>query len=522
MMKPSKYTTNTLAKRENMKSFSPYNEVYHLTTSVDDERENIYRLMTSGPKRKTVVIQGLGFVGAAMLAVVASAKDLEGNPLYNVIGVDLADEDNYWKIGMVNEFKPPIVSSDKQLTAMYLEAGRAGNLYATYSDYAYQVADIVVVDIHLDIQKATIGDVENVKFSYAGFLNAITLCAQRIREGTLVLIETTVPPGTTEKVVYPLLRNVFSTRGLNPDRVCLAHSYERVTPGANYIDSINNFYRVYSGVNPISKSMAKEFLESIINTKDFPLSELKTTNASEMAKVLENSYRAANIAFIQEWTEFAEKCEVDLFEVIHAIRKRPTHRNIMLPGFGVGGYCLTKDALLADWAYKNTFDGASKLKFSTLAIQTNDLMPRHSFDLIKDHYRSLEGVQMAVLGVSYLKDVGDTRYTPTEYFYRLCAAEKAELIFHDPMIELWKETNIRVCNELSSLSELDIKIVVVTVQHDEYLNMTYSDYRLFFPNVELIVDANNCINDDLAYELHNNGVTMVGVGKGHWAHLRSK
>ncbi len=215
-------------------------------------------------------------------------------------------------------------------------------------------------------------------------------------------------------------------------------------PGVNYVSSINNFYRVYSGVNELSKQRAKEFLETIINIKDYPLSELKSTNASELAKVLENSYSAANIAFIQEWTEFADVCGVDLFEVVSAIRKRPTHSNIMLPGFGVGGYCLTKDALLADWAYRNNFSGTKRLEYSTMAIHTNDLMPGYTFSLMKRHFRTLEGVRIAILGVSYLKDVGDTRYSPTEYFYNLCLTENADIYLHDPMIEIWKETNREV------------------------------------------------------------------------------
>lgn len=499
-----------------MKSVSPYNHVFSYVKQYDIEKENIDKLITRDPSRKTVVIQGLGFVGAAMLAVVASARDINGSPLYNVIGVDLPDENNYWKIGMVNEFIPPIASSDPQLTRMYDDAGKIGNVYATYSEYAYELADIVIVDIHLDILKKNIGDIDNVEFSYDSFVNAMTTVATKIKEGTLVIIETTVPPGTTQKIVYPLFRDIFSRRGFGTDNICLAHSYERVMPGAKYIESINNFYRVFSGVNESSRKKAKEFLESIINTKDFPLSELKSTNASEMAKVLENSFRAANIALIQEWTEFAEACCVDLFEVIAAIRKRPTHSNIMLPGFGVGGYCLTKDALLADWSYTHNFGGTNRLDFSTKAIKTNDLMPGYTLKLIKDEFPSLEGLRIAILGVSYLKDVGDTRYSPTEYFYDLCLTEKAVMFVQDPMIEIWKETDRKVNRDISSLSEMNIKIAVFTVQHDEYLKLKIEDFREFFPEVELVVDANNVISDELAYELKQNGVKVKGVGKGHW------
>ena len=148
-----------------------------------------------------------------------------------------------------------------------------------------------------------------------------------------------MPPGTCEKIIKPIIKDEFNRRNLDYEKIYIAHSYERVMPGPNYIDSIQNFYRVYSGVNEKVLIMLK-IPETIISTEKFPL---MSTNATEMAKVLENSFRAMNIAFIVEWSRFAEEAKVNLYEVINAIRMRPTHKNIMLPGIGVGGYCLTKD-----------------------------------------------------------------------------------------------------------------------------------------------------------------------------------
>ena len=103
----------------------------------------------------------------------------------------------------------------------------------------------------------------------------------------------------------------------------------------DHIDSIQNFYRVYSGVNKYSADAVESFLKSIISTKKFPLTRLGNTNATEMAKVLENSYRAMNIAFITEWSRFAEDSSVNLYEVVEAIKMRPTHSNMMYPGIGL-------------------------------------------------------------------------------------------------------------------------------------------------------------------------------------------
>lgn len=116
-----------------------------------------------------------------------------------------------------------------------------------------------------------------------------------------MLIETTVPPGFVRNVVFPILKDEFSRRGINTDPI-VAHSYERVMPGKDYINSIRKFFRTYSGLTEGAADRAKEFLTSIIDTRNYPLRRELVPEASELAKVLENSYRAMNIAFIYEWT----------------------------------------------------------------------------------------------------------------------------------------------------------------------------------------------------------------------------
>ncbi len=285
-----------------MISRSPLREVFEYKIDDDAERERIDSFARMNRGRKMVVVQGLGFVGAAMAAVLANARDDENNLLYCVIGVDLADEDNYWKIARVNSCKSPVVSSDKCLDTSYESAFENGNLIATYSEHAYSVADVVVVDVNLDIRKKATGNPWEYDFNFDAFEKAIRSIAEKIREHVLVIVETTVPPGTTEKVVFPLFREVFASRELDIATLYLAHSYERVMPGPNYLMSITDFFRVYSGISERSKIRAKEFLESFINIKDFPLFEMHSPTASEMSKVLENTFRSANIALMQEWT----------------------------------------------------------------------------------------------------------------------------------------------------------------------------------------------------------------------------
>ena len=216
-------------------------------------------------------------------------------------------------------------------------------------------------------------------------------------------------------------------------------------PGPKYVDSIQNFYRVFSGVDEKSALAAETFLRTVIRTDEYPLTRLGNTHATEMAKVLENSYRAMNIAFMVEWSRFAEEAGVDIYEVVNAIRMRPTHKNIMLPGLGVGGYCLTKDPLLASWARMNLFGSEEKLDQSEKGVHINDQMPYYAFQFLQSQYEgSLKGKKVLLLGVSYLNDVGDTRYTPVQGFYEQLEAAGCNITLHDPHVLYWEEKDLRV------------------------------------------------------------------------------
>ena len=117
----------------------------------------------------------------------------------------------------------------------------------------------------------------------------------------------------------------------------LSYSYERIMPGYNYYDSVVNNNRVFSGINQKSIIACKNFLAKVINVKKFPLSLLNSNTECEFSKILENSYRATNIALIDEWTKYSRIAKIDIYNVLDAIKKRDTHNNIMRPGLGVGG-----------------------------------------------------------------------------------------------------------------------------------------------------------------------------------------
>ena len=493
-------------------SKSPVTGKEYEIPAVLDDKAGIDAFVALHPGKKVVVVQGLGFVGSVMGLVVANALTEE----YAVIGIDLPTPASYWKIRSINEGVFPVIASDPKIEQYYQNALKKKNYYATYDSYAYSKADVVVVDINLDVQKKSAAnkDLEGYQVDLTPFKKAIEAIGSCCKEDVLVLVETTVPPGTSQKVVKPIIKDALSKRGLSTDKIKVGHSYERVMPGPKYIDSIQNFYRVFAGTDEQSADAVEMFLRTVIKTDEYPLTRLGNTNATEMAKVLENSFRAMNIAFMVEWSRFAEEAGVDIYEVVNAIRMRPTHKNIMLPGLGVGGYCLTKDPLLASWARMNLFESDEKLGQSEKGVHINDKMPLYAFEYLQSQMKeSLEGKKVLLLGVSYLNDVGDTRYTPVEGFYDQLELQGCEIVLHDPHVKYWEEKDMWVNQNLDELLENDYDVIVITTGHKDYRNNAALLDKIKSKKALLFYDTIGVLSNEEIKSLQEKHVVKV-IGRG--------
>ena len=447
-------------------SISPISKTAYEIPDILDDTSGIEEFLAQNSNKKVIVVQGMGFVGAVMALVCANALTEE----YAVIGVDLADEANFWKIKSINDGIFPLVADDPKISNFFEIAKRKGNLYATYDDVAYSFADVVIIDINLDVNKKSneLFALEKFDVDLSGFKKAIASIGDNIRDDALILVETTVPPGTCEKIVKPILEKKLTERGLPLNNLKIGHSYERVMPGPEYIDSIRSFPRVYSGINSNSADSVEEFLNTIIDTSTCDLTRMEHTNATEIAKVLENSFRAMNIAFAVEWSRFAEEAGVDMYSIVNAIRVRKTHSNLMYPGIGVGGYCLTKDPLLASWSRKEFFSSNSDLNMSIKSVSINDQMPRYCFNRLVDVYGKLNNKTLCFLGVSYRGDVGDTRFTPVGPLFDLVSKDISSISLHDPYITFWDEKNINVENDINKVLDKNLDIIIITTGHTEY------------------------------------------------------
>ncbi len=427
----------------------------------------IGKFLSNHKGKKVVAVQGLGFVGSVMSLVCANALHED----YAVLGVDRNNEKGNKIINMLNKGVLPIKAEDPSIEKLLLNAAKNKNFLATNDESAFSFADIIIVDINLDVKKQNNPDGSLVDFDVdlQSFKSAMITIGSFCKYNATILIETTVPPGTCKNIVQPIIYEKLEQRGLSIDSIKIGHSYERVMPGPDYVDSIRNFYRVYSGIDEKSENAVEKFLKTIIKVDNYPLTKLSNTNATEMAKVLENSYRAMNIAFMVEWSRFAEKAEVDIYSMIDAIRLRPTHSNMMYPGIGVGGYCLTKDSLLASWSNRVIFKNETQLNQSEKAIRINDQMPYYAYKYLSSQ-TNLKGKKITILGVSYRGDVGDTRSSPVEALVFHLEKNGCQMIYHDPYVQFWEEKGIKINSDISFVLSKPTDILIISAAHSIYKN----------------------------------------------------
>src|SRR5512133_473284 len=535
-------------------SISPAGEKFTLPQTDDYKAEfkRLEKIVESerAKNREIVVVMGLGFVGAVMAAIVADSTDKKGNPGKFVIGMQRPSPRSFWKIPLLNRGVSPVKAEDPEVDPMIARCVKdKKTLMATYTYDVLKLADVVVVDVQCDYVKASLGDVRNGQTDMAALEASIGVIADHIPAKALVLIETTVAPGTTEQVAYPIMKNAFKKRGIQSDPL-LAHSYERVMPGRDYVASIRDFWRVCSGINEEAKKRVVKFLSEVLNTEKFPLTVMDRPIESETAKIIENSYRATILAFLDEWSLFAERNGVDLVKVIKAIKVRPTHSNMIFPGPGIGGYCLPKDGGLGVWAYKHILGFEDDIfKITPLAIDINDTRSLHAAELVRDALRNMgkpiASADVLVLGAAYREDVGDTRYSGSEIVIRKLAEMGAEIRVHDPYVEHWwefeqqdtypaeGESKSRFFRNQEKLKEIhvehdlskalkDAEAVIFAVPHEAYLDLDPDKVVRMIGKPAAIIDCFGILADDKIRRYFQLGCEVKGLGRGHIQRLKEE
>jgi len=503
--------------------------------------------------KEIVVVMGVGFVGAVMAAIVADTTDKKtGRPGKFVIGCQRPSPRSYWKIPMLNRGQSPVKAEDPEVDPMIARCVlQKKTLTATYDSDCLKLADVVVVDVQCDYTKCSLGNLRTGEAEMSALEATMRTIAERIPPKCLVLVETTVAPGTTEFVAWPIMKKAFAARRIKTEPL-LAHSFERVMPGRQYVSSIRDFWRVCSGCTKEARDRVETFLRDVLNTKDFPLTVMDRPIESETTKIVENSYRATILAFLNEWSLFAERNGVDLIKVIRAIKMRPTHSNIIFPGPGIGGYCLPKDGGLGYWAYKHILgfeDGDAVFRITPTAIDINDTRGLHVAELVRDALRNMgryiAGADVLICGASYREDVGDTRYSGSELVVRKLTEMGAAMRVHDPYVDHWYElesqdtypspghswarffrnqadlVNLRVQKNLRQVLK-GAEVVIFAVPHEPYLKLDPDQVVKWAGGPLAVIDCFGILPDDKIRRYFQLGCEVKALGRGHIQRIKEE
>ena len=541
---------------ENDYSTCPSGEKFPLPKATDyaSEFKKMQKLVEEQrlKNREIVIVMGVGFVGSVMAGVVADSVDPEsGEPTKFVIGMQRPSTRSFWKILYLNRGMAPVEAEDPEVAPLIRRCVLdKKTLIASFTYDVLTLADVVVVDVQCDYHKETFGDVKRGHADIAALEASLKIIGEKIKPECMVLIETTVPPGTTEYVAYPIIKRAFQKRGLENTEPLLAHSFERVMPGRNYVASIRDFWRVCSGINTESRNRVTDFLSGILNVEKYPLTVLDRPIESETCKIVENSYRATLLAFLDEWSVFSERNGVDLTKVIKAIKVRPTHSNIIFPGPGIGGYCLPKDGGLGVWAYHTLMGFEDEIfKMTPLSININDTRGLRVVQLVRDALRNMGKIvaatKISVLGASYREDVGDTRYSGSEIIVRKLTEMGADVVVHDPYVKHWWEMEkqdtypapdhslARFFRNQETLGDLRMMInlaetvkgadaLVIAVRHQDYLSLDPDEIVKMAGKPMAVIDCFGILNDATIRRYFELGCEVKGLGRGHVKRIKDE
>ena len=449
---------------------------------------------------KKIVVIGMGYVGIPVAALFA---DVEG---FNVVGIQRRSKRSGWKIDWLNRGKNPIGGEEPGLSELIEKVVKKGSFRVTDDFSECKDADVILIDVQTPTNEKGIPKYESLK-------EVSKQVGKYMKKGVLVVIESTVAPGTTENIVKPILEKESKLKGGKD--FYLAFSYERVMVG-RLLHNIINYPRIVGGINEESIERTMDLYKNIVKAKLYPTNVL----TAEVAKVVENTYRDVNIAFANEIALMCESLGVDIFKVRELVNTLPNDpsnpsanpiRNMHFPGAGVGGHCLPKDP----WLLKYGVDTHGKFKVQPHIIvksrELNDYMPIHMADLIEEGLnesgKKLKDSKIAILGVAFLENSDDTRNTPSKPLYEILEKKGAKPVLHDPYVRDFDLPFTKNINEAINGADA----IVIATKHKEYFNLDLGSIKNKM-RTPVLIDGRNAYNKEGCEKL---GFIYRGVGKPH-------
>jgi UDP-N-acetyl-D-mannosaminuronic acid dehydrogenase len=394
-------------------------------------------------------VLGLGYIGLPTAAVLATHG-------YSVVGVDV----KHSVVDTVNN--GDIHIEEPGLQTLVQAAYKSGNLRAQSSPEAVDVF-IIAVPTPLRDKKADLSAVESAAESIVPML----------KKDNLVILESTVPPTTTEELVAPILEHSGLRVGKD---FYLAHCPERVLPG-NILREIIENDRIIGGMTPESAQKARELYSSFVSGRIF----LTDATTAELVKVMENTYRDVNIALANELANVCEELKVDVWEVIELANKHP-RVNLLRPGPGVGGHCLSVDP----WFVVQKVPQTAKL--IRLSREINDSQPQFVVSMIEEMIEGIPNPKVTVLGVAYKGNVDDTRESPAIAIIHSLEAVGCQVGIVDPHVKNFEYPTV---GTEEAFTNSDCAILVT--DHDEFRALPPEELGPLM-RTKQILDTRHCLN----------------------------
>lgn len=456
---------------------------------------------------KKVAVIGLGYVGLPLACLCARRN-------YSVLGVDKKKE----IVDLVNKGKSHI--KDEYLEYSLNEAFATGNLKATNNYDDIRDCNIFIICVPTPV-------LENKEPDFAPLVNAAKDIGRYIKKNDLIVVESTVFPGTCEEHVLPILEK---ESGLNKEDFYFAHCPERVNPGDAFW-TVENIPRVVGGLTKEATEITAEFYQSLLlgeiykvedvknilrpkfyltdeksrnyNIKLMPLGSITKMNSlrdAEAVKVMENAVRDVNIAFVNELAKISDVLNLDVLDIVEGMATKPFGKGPFYPGIGVGGHCIAVDP---EWLKSASIKKGFFPKMIQISRDTNNSMPEYAISLLEKEIGDLKNKKIAVLGVTYKGNIDDPRESPFYEVKKILEEKKAIFSVYDP----WYFTD----NTANSIEEAlkDKEAVILVTDHDVFKKEITGGVLKKY-GIKIVIDGRNCLDRK---SIIKEGIVYRGIGR---------
>lgn len=415
-----------------------------------------------------ICVLGMGYIGLPTALLLA-------NNGHNVVGYDI----NKGRICSINAGEMPF--HEKGFQELLDNALEMGSFQA---ETEVKDSEVFLIAVPTPLDKET----NLCDLGYV--LNACEVVSNKLKEGNLVIIESTIPPMTCKKQIKNILEQFGLKASIN---FYIAHCPERAIPGSTLYEMINND-RIIGGIDSRSSELARSIYSSFVKGK-FHVTDSTT---AEMIKLMENTYRDINIAVANEFAVISEEYGVNVWEAIEIANKHP-RVSILKPGPGVGGHCIAVDPWFLT---EETTNG----RLITLSRQINDTMPNYVMTIAREMLKGIKHPIITVFGVAYKGNIADTRATPSRKFIKLAKNEGYEIRIYDPYV---KEFDYPIYDLEEAIVKSDC--IIILTDHSCFGTINPLDICRFMSNLN-IIDTRNII-EITTWEKANFNVRLLGKGK---------